>query len=45
MADELMFIMGKFPATLSAELRYARTKDMWCREVDGKLQFWFTGCT
>jgi glycine cleavage system H protein len=42
MADALTFMMGKFPAVLPANLRYARTNHMWCREVDGRLRFGFT---
>jgi glycine cleavage system H protein len=41
MADELTFLMGKFPARLPGELRYARNH-MWCREVEGRQRFGFT---
>jgi glycine cleavage system H protein len=41
MPDELTFLMGKFPAVLPGDLRYARNH-MWCREVDGGLRFGFT---
>jgi glycine cleavage system H protein len=33
--------MGKFPAVLPGDLRYARNH-MWCRPVDGRLRFGFT---
>jgi glycine cleavage system H protein len=41
MADDLTFLMGKFPARLPGELRYARNH-MWCREEGGRLRFGFT---
>jgi glycine cleavage system H protein len=41
MADDLTFLMGKFPARLPADLRYARNH-MWCRDTDGGLRFGFT---
>ena len=41
MADDLTFMMGKFPAVLPAGLRYARNH-MWARPEDGKLRFGFT---
>ena len=41
MPDALTFMMGKFPAVLPAELRYARNH-MWCRPADRLLQFGFT---
>jgi glycine cleavage system H protein len=41
MADDLTFLMGKFPAVLPAELRYARNH-MWCRPQEGLLRFGFT---
>ena len=41
MPDELTFLMGKFPAVLPADLRYARNH-MWCRDVQGRLRFGFT---
>jgi glycine cleavage system H protein len=41
MADALTFMMGKFPALLPGELRYARNH-MWCQEVGGRLRFGFT---
>ena len=52
MPEALTFLMGKFPAVLPAELRYARNH-MWCRPADGALRFGFTsskvmgwtGCT
>ena len=42
MADELTFLMGKFPARLPGDLRYARTNHMWCRQVEAKLRFGFS---
>jgi len=41
MADDLTFMMGKFPANLPADLRYARNH-MWAREQDGRWRFGFT---
>ena len=41
MADDLTFLMGKFPAVLPGDLRYARNH-MWCRPEDGRLRFGFT---
>ncbi len=41
MTDALTFLMGKFPAVLPAELRYARNH-MWCRQNEGSLRFGFT---
>ena len=42
MADDLTFLMGKFPARLPGDLRYARTNHMWCREAEGQLRFGFS---
>jgi glycine cleavage system H protein len=42
MPDDLTFMMGKFPAVLPGDLRYARTNHMWCRQVEGRLRFGFT---
>ncbi len=42
MPDELTFMMGKFPAVLPGDLRYARTNHMWCREQEGRLRFGFS---
>jgi glycine cleavage system H protein len=42
MADDLTFMMGKFPAALPGDLCYARTNHMWCREVEGGLRFGFS---
>ena len=39
--DPLTFHMGKFPAVLPSELRYARNH-MWVKDVDGRLRFGFT---
>src|SRR5262249_22274567 len=35
------FLMGKYPAVLPGELRYARNH-MWCRRGDGRHRFGFT---
>ena len=42
MVDDLTFMMGKFPARLPGELRYACTNHMWCCQAEGKLRFGFT---
>ena len=41
MPDDLTFLMGKFPARLPGELRYARNH-MWCRPLEGRCRFGFT---
>jgi glycine cleavage system H protein len=41
MQPDLTFLMGKFPAVLPGDLRYARNH-MWCRSVDNRLRFGFT---
>jgi glycine cleavage system H protein len=42
MAEEMTFMMGKFPAVLPGELRYARNH-LWAREVaPGRWRFGFT---
>ena len=41
MAESFTFLMGKFPAVLPGELRYARNH-MWCRPQDELLRFGFT---
>ena len=41
MPDDLTFLMGKFPARLPGELRYARNH-MWGREAGGRLRFGFS---
>jgi glycine cleavage system H protein len=41
MPDDLTFLMGKYPAVLPGELRYARNH-MWCRVADGRGRFGFT---
>jgi glycine cleavage system H protein len=41
MADDLTFLMGKYPALLPGELRYARNH-MWCRVLEGRCRFGFT---
>ena len=41
MAEDLTFLMGKFPARLPGELRYARNH-MWARADGGRWRFGFT---
>jgi glycine cleavage system H protein len=41
MPEDLIFHMGKFPALLPADLRYARNH-MWCRPEEERLRFGFT---
>jgi glycine cleavage system H protein len=42
MANDLTFLMGKFPARLPGELRYARNH-MWARDLGpGRYRFGFT---
>jgi glycine cleavage system H protein len=41
MTEELTFLMGKFPAVLPGDRRYARNH-MWCQEREGRLRFGFT---
>jgi glycine cleavage system H protein len=41
MADALTFHMGKFPAVLPADRRYARNH-MWAQPTDGRWRFGFT---
>ena len=41
MQSDLTFNMGKFPAVLPAEMRYARNH-MWCKPGPGGLRFGFT---
>ncbi len=41
MPDDLTFLMGKFPAVLPGQLRYARNH-MWGREVESRWRFGFT---
>jgi glycine cleavage system H protein len=41
MADDVTFMMGKYPAPLPGDLRYARNH-MWYRVADGALRFGFT---
>jgi glycine cleavage system H protein len=41
MPDDLTFLMGKFPALLPADRRYARTH-MWCRAEGERWRFGFT---
>src|SRR5688572_22546764 len=39
--ETLIFLMGKYPAVLPADLRYARNH-MWCRPDQDLLRFGFT---
>ena len=41
MPDEMTFLMGKYPAVLPGDFRYARNH-MGCREVEGRWRFNFT---
>ena len=41
MSDELVFLMGKYPAHLPADRRYCRNH-MWCQDAAGRLRFGFT---
>jgi len=41
MAEDLTFLMGKFPAVLPGGLRYARNH-MWCRPGGARCRFGFT---
>src|SRR5262249_38694262 len=41
MADDLIFLMGKYEAHMPGDLRYARNH-MWCRDLDGRRRFGFT---
>lgn len=41
MSSPLTFAMGKFPAELPGDLRYA-SNHMWCRIVEGGFRFGFT---
>ncbi len=41
MAEALTFLMGKYPAALPGDLRYARNH-MWCRTLGERLRFGFT---
>jgi glycine cleavage system H protein len=41
MQPDLTFHMGKFPALLPADLRYARNH-MWSRQIESRLRFGFT---
>jgi len=41
MAEPLAFMMGKYPAVLPADRRYARNH-IWCQEVKTRLRFGFT---
>src|SRR5437867_3339773 len=39
--QDLTFLMGKYPAVLPADRRYARNH-MWCLPVEDRLRFGFT---
>ena len=41
MPQDVIFLMGKFPAHLPGDLQYA-PNHMWSREVDGRRRFGFT---
>src|SRR5947209_6599550 len=41
MADDLTFMMGKFPAVLPGGFHYTRTH-MWAQPTDGRWRFGFT---
>ena len=41
MPDELVFLMGKFPAALPGDFRYARNH-MCCRQADARWRFGFS---
>ncbi len=41
MAEDLTFLMGKYPARLPGDLRYARNH-MWCRVAESQCRFGFT---
>jgi glycine cleavage system H protein len=41
MPESLTFLMGKFPAVLPDDLRYARNH-MWCRETASRGRYGFT---
>jgi glycine cleavage system H protein len=41
MPDDLTFLMGKYPAVLPGDRRYARNH-MWCQPRDDRLRFGFT---
>ncbi len=41
MAESLTFLMGKYPAALPGDLRYA-CNHMWCRSDGGRQRFGFT---
>ena len=42
MPDDATFLMGKFPAVLPGDLRYARNH-MWCRQAEESFRLGFTG--
>lgn len=41
MADELTFLMGKYPAVLPGDRRYCRNH-LWCLPLDERCRFGFT---
>jgi glycine cleavage system H protein len=42
MPDDLTFMMGKYPAVLPGDLRYAVRNHMWCRQAESRYRFGFT---
>src|SRR5437879_2609565 len=42
MPESLTFLMGKFPAELPSDVRYALSNHMWCRAENGRQRFGFT---
>jgi glycine cleavage system H protein len=42
MPDAMTFLMGKFPAELPGDLRYAVRNHMWCRPTGAGWRFGFT---
>jgi glycine cleavage system H protein len=42
MVEDMTFLMGKFPAVLPGDLRYAVRNHMWCRSLEGRYRFGFT---
>jgi glycine cleavage system H protein len=42
MSEDLTFLMGKYPAALPADRRYAARNHMWCRQEAGRHRFGFT---
>jgi len=42
MPDDMTFLMGKFPAELPGQLRYAPRNHMWCQAVGEHFRFGFS---